>query len=75
MIQNIDEQVEKAVAEIEMRYIEGAKFNLHMLTASFVCASEINYDHYINVLQRTIENNGIAKFYKLDKGEKIYIKL
>ena len=75
MKQNIDELVEKAVGEIKMRYIEGTKFNLHMLMNSLMYASETNYDYYINVLQKKIERDGIAKFYKLDKGNKIYIKL
>lgn len=75
MIKNIDKQVEKAIKEIEMRYLKGTKFDLHMLTVSVLCCDSFNYDNYIKNLSEDIVEKGIAKFYCIDKGNRIYIKL
>lgn len=75
MIRDINEQVVKAVSEIEMRYSKGMKFTLHDLMASTSCSNENNYNYYINALQTKLNLSKTAQVYSTTNGIKTYIKL
>lgn len=75
MIRNINEQVEKAINEIEMRFSKGMKFNLHDLMASTSCSNESNYNYYINALQSKLNLSRIAQVHSTRNGIRTYIKL
>lgn len=75
MIRDINEQVTKAVNEIEMRYSKGMKFTLHDLMASTSCSNESNYNYYINALQSKLNLGRIAQVHSTRNGVRIYIKL
>lgn len=75
MIRDINEQVIKAVNEIEMRYSKGMKFTLHDLMTSTSCSNESNYDYYINALQSKLNLSRIAQIHSTRNGIRIYIKL
>lgn len=75
MIRCINEQVMKAINEIEMRYSKGMKFTLHDLMASTSCSNESNYNYYTNALQTKLNLSRIAQVYSTTNGIKTYIKL
>ncbi len=75
MIRDINEQVAKAINEIEMRYSKGMKFTLHDLMASTSCSNEGNYNYYINALQSKLNLSRIAQVHSTRNGVRIYIKL
>ena len=75
MIRDINEQVIKAINEIEMRYSKGMKFTLQDLISSTSCSNENNYNYYINALQSKLNLSKVAQVHSVKNGMRIYIKL
>lgn len=75
MIRDINEQVIKAINEIEMRYSKGMKFTLQDLISSMSCSNENNYNYYINALQSKLNLSKVAQVHSVRNGMRIYIKL
>ena len=75
MIRDINEQVAKAVNEIEMRYSKGIKFRLEDLLSVSSCINESNFSHFRNSLKAKLLNKRIAQIYSVRNEGTTYIKL
>ena len=75
MIRDINNQVEKAINEIEMRYSKGIKFKLEDLFSVSSCISESNFTIFRNSLKSKLINKRVAQIYSVRNNGTIYIKL
>lgn len=75
MIRDVNNQVEKAINEIEMRYSKGIKFKLEDLFSVSSCVSESNFTIFRNSLKSRLINKKIAQIYSVRNDGTIYIKL
>ena len=75
MIRDVEEQLEKAIDEIEMKYSKGMKFQLESLYAVSSCINESNFSHFRNSLKAKLLNRRIAQIHSTRNGTNIFIKL
>lgn len=75
MIRDINEQVIKAINEIEMRYSKGMKFTIYDLLTTQSCKEANNFSLYKNSLQAKLSPKRIAQLHSTRNGINIYIKL
>ena len=75
MIRDINEQVAKAVNEIEMRYSKGIKFRLEDLISVSSCINESNFANFRNSLKSKLINKRVAQIYSVRNDGTTYIKL
>ena len=75
MIRDINEQVKKAITEVEMRYSKGIKFQLNELLSVSSCEKESNFSIFRNSLKTNLINNRIAQLHSKRNGLDIFIKL
>lgn len=75
MIRDINEQVAKAISEIEMKYSKGVKFQLHDLFSVSFCEKESNFSVFKNSLKSKILNKRVAQIYSVRNDGTTYIKL
>lgn len=75
MIRDVEEQIEKAIDEIEMKYSKGMKFLLESLYAVSCCINESNFSHFRNSLKAKLLNRRIAQIHSTRNGTNTYIKL
>lgn len=75
MIRNINDQVKKAMNEIEMRYSKNMKFTIYDLLTTKVCEGESNFFMYKNTLEAQLSPKRIAQVYTVRDGVKTFIKL
>ena len=75
MIRDINNQIEKAVFEIEIRYSKGMKFQLMDLLSVSSCIKESNFSIFRNSLKAKLLNRRIAQIHSTRNGTNTYIKL
>ena len=75
MIRNINNQIEKVIFEIEMRYSKGMKFQLSDLLSVSSCEKESNFSIFRNSLKVKLINKRIAQIHSTRNGTNIFIKL
>lgn len=75
LIRDINAQVEKAIAEIEMRYSKGLRFTIYNLLATQSCEGASNFSMYKNMLQAKLSFRRMAQLYCIRNGVNTYIKL
>lgn len=75
MIRNINNQIEKTVFEIEMKYSKGMKFQLIDLLSVSSYDKESNFSIFRNSLKIRLINVRIAQIHSTRKGINTYIKL
>lgn len=75
MIRDINEQIEKAIDEVNMRYSKGMKFHLEDLMTVSSCTNESNFSIFRNSLKTKLLTGRIAQLHSTRNGINTYIKL
>lgn len=75
MLRDINNQIEKAINEIQMRYSKGMKFTIYDLLCTKSCERESNFFMYKNTLEAQLSPKRIAQVYTVRDGVKTFIKL
>lgn len=75
MIRDVNEQIENAIDEIEMKYSKGMKFQLESLYSVSSCMNESNFANFRNSLRARLIGRRIAQVHSTRNGVNTFIKL